>query len=492
MRSMGYYIRSVISAMTLGVLSLGTLSAGTLGMVADNTTKSVTVFDADTDTVIGSVFLPQSPTPSSATGDCVITLDQKFGFVTDFQFRVWVIDLEASPPVLASGVNPISVPNRAEDLALTPDGKYLVACDGSNLQPLVLIDIATRMIVASFNTGADCDCVDVCPDGSVLVGSTRQQRIYHLTIDESGPTPVFVPSPNVLSVGGSNVYCAPNGQVGVVVRGPDEIVSFTIPDMTIVDRRPLTGVWGNSGVFGLESTQFFVRSQNFGNLTGFVDVYDIDPTTAALGATPALAFPIAGSPPDVLPNRVSAVFGMDLMALSPAGDKLYVTERDVVTIYDPTTGNILNGITAPQAIVSALGVCIQAAPIIDVLVDIKPESDVNPVNLKSQGLLPIAILSTPDFDALTIDPTTILVGDPLLIANGASAVPSDKDQAEDVNNDGLIDLLIFVKVSELVVAGAIDESTIVLVLTGETTDGDLVVGGDTISIVPGSTKGKGK
>ena len=41
---------------------------------------------------------------------------------------------------------------------------------------------------------------------------------------------------------------------------------------------------------------------------------------------------------------------------------------------------------------------------IAVIIDIKPGSDTNSINLGSNGHLPVAILSSPTFDATTIDP----------------------------------------------------------------------------------------
>lgn len=489
------FFRRVLSRGLLSVALLaygtGAVWAGAMGMVADNTTKSVTVFDADNDTVIGSVFLPQSPTPSSATGDCVITPDQKLGFVSDFQFRVWVIDLESSPPSLAAGTNPIFIRNRAEDLVVTPDGKYLVACDGSNAQPVVLIDIAARAQVAAYNTGSDCNCVDVCPDGTILVGSVNQQKIRRLTITDLGQGPVFVPTGDEISFGGNNVYCAPDGQSGVIVRGlAQEIVSFTLPDMTLVDRRPLTGRWGVSGAFSPDGTRFYTRSVDPGNDSGKVDVYSIDTATGQLGTSPLLSFPVGALSPDQPGNNIFVFFGMEQMALHPNGDKLYVTERNVVSIYDPQTGLRTDQFRAPQALQGATGICIQKAPFIEVLVDVKPGSLSNPLNLKSKGVLPIAVLSTPDFDALTIDPASVLVGDPVLIARSGASVAPVNDTADDVNDDGLVDLLLFIDVGELVDFGAADADTEAVILTGETTSGVPVMGGDFVNVVAGSSKGK--
>src|SRR5206468_53129 len=44
---------------------------------------------------------------------------------------------------------------------------------------------------------------------------------------------------------------------------------------------------------------------------------------------------------------------------------------------------------------------------ISVLIDIKPGSYPNSINLGSGGTVPVAIISTPTFDASTVIPTTI-------------------------------------------------------------------------------------
>ncbi len=57
----------------------------------------------------------------------------------------------------------------------------------------------------------------------------------------------------------------------------------------------------------------------------------------------------------------------------------------------------------------------QLARTIRVPVDIKPGACPNPFNIGSQGVLPVAILGTSDFDVTTIDPTTVtLVGGQIL------------------------------------------------------------------------------
>ncbi len=78
-------LRALLFALLLVVA--GPAGAATLGVVADNATNRLTVFDADSDTVLGSVAVPFGP-GTRAIGDCVITGDQRVAFVTNFQFQI--------------------------------------------------------------------------------------------------------------------------------------------------------------------------------------------------------------------------------------------------------------------------------------------------------------------------------------------------------------------------------------------------------------------
>lgn len=71
-------------------------------------------------------------------------------------------------------------------------------------------------------------------------------------------------------------------------------------------------------------------------------------------------------------------------------------------------------------------------------IDIKPGSDeVAPINPKSRGSIPVALLSSPAFNALQVDPRTLRFGEK---GNEESLVRCNKD-GTDVNGDGLLDLV---------------------------------------------------
>jgi len=104
---------------------------------------------------------------------------------------------------------------------------------------------------------------------------------------------------------------------------------------------------------------------------------------------------------------------------------------------------------------------------------IKPEGDPSAVNLKGKGLISVAILSTATFDATDIDPETLLLGDeagtdtPVAHQNNGSAYSFE----EDVNDDGLLDLVVLFRVPELVDNGDLTGASTELVLRGFLDDG---------------------
>ncbi len=111
-------------------------------------------------------------------------------------------------------------------------------------------------------------------------------------------------------------------------------------------------------------------------------------------------------------------------------------------------------------------------------IDIKPGSDPNAINSGSNGLIPVAIFSTADFDATTVDPESVKLGGAGVAVRGKGS--KYMAHKEDVNGDGLIDLVVQVETEGL---GDVGDDGIV-VLTGKTTDGIDIEGSDVVVIVP--------
>jgi hypothetical protein len=121
--------------------------------------------------------------------------------------------------------------------------------------------------------------------------------------------------------------------------------------------------------------------------------------------------------------------------------------------------------------------CGCAPPVIEVTIDIKPGSAPNSINPQSKGKIPVAILSTSDFDAPNeVDQDSLTFGPTGDEESLAFCSPSP----EDVNYDGLDDLVChFDTQSAGFECG--DEWSY---LKGQTGDSVPIEGGDSVRIVP--------
>ena len=156
---------------------------------------------------------------------------------------------------------------------------------------------------------------------------------------------------------------------------------------------------------------------------------------------------------------------------------------------------------------------------IDVLVDIKPGSDDNPINLgrgdksaksdksdksgkraksgksaksgRGNANLPVAILGTADFDVTTVDLSTVTLGESQTV--GVTVKKNGMYQAglKDVNSDGYPDLVMHFRIAALVASFDLDEFTTELCVNGSTSGGDEIAGCDFVTIVGGGGGGGG-
>ena len=121
--------------------------------------------------------------------------------------------------------------------------------------------------------------------------------------------------------------------------------------------------------------------------------------------------------------------------------------------------------------------------LMDVDIDIKPGSYPNSINLGSHGVVPVAFLTTENFDATTIDPYTVtLVGKDfsgLVKLRGKKQEPMS--DLEDIDGDGDLDLVVHLLTENL----DLEPGAVICVLGALTYDGLVVQGEDSVNIVPG-------
>ena len=105
-------------------------------------------------------------------------------------------------------------------------------------------------------------------------------------------------------------------------------------------------------------------------------------------------------------------------------------------------------------------------------IDIKPGGDPNSINLRSRGVIPVAVLSSETFDATTLDPSSI-------VFEGANVAFYNFD---DINSDGLVDKIVHFRTQEITDLTKGDTEAC---LEAFTFDGIPVLGCDSVRLVDG-------
>ena len=111
---------------------------------------------------------------------------------------------------------------------------------------------------------------------------------------------------------------------------------------------------------------------------------------------------------------------------------------------------------------------------VEVEIDIKPGSDENPINLKSMGVITVAILTNDFFDATTVDPMSVKFGP------GEATECHERGHIEDVDEDGDLDMVLHFRTQET----GIEWDDTEAYLTGYAMDGMAIEGLDVIVTVP--------
>ena len=106
-----------------------------------------------------------------------------------------------------------------------------------------------------------------------------------------------------------------------------------------------------------------------------------------------------------------------------------------------------------------------------VTIDIKPGDEVTSLEDR-EGLIPVLLVSTPQFDARTADEGSVRLGPS---GTEASAL---KSMTEDVDKDGDVDRLFLFRVRDMGIKCGVK----VMRLTGRTTDGRSIEGSENVQI----------
>lgn len=212
--------------------------------------------------------------------------------------------------------------------------------------------------------------------------------------------------------------------------------------------------------------------------SGLVTRFTFGPSSCpSIALTPALPGATSGVPysASIVPNAGTPPFSFTAIGQPPAG--LALSSGGVLSGVPTTPGSYSFVVAAQDAAGcrSHRAYTVEVVPF-PVAIDVKPGSYPNSVNLGSNGKVAVAIFSTPAFDATTLVPETVTLANAAVDLRGNG---SPMATAQDVNSDGLADLVVHVRTQAL----GLTETDTQATLSGTTSEGFVVAGSDTVRVV---------
>lgn len=213
---------------------------------------------------------------------------------------------------------------------------------------------------------------------------------------------------------------------------------------------------------------------------------------AIVGSLEELTFDITGNPVGCDPLDISFD---PAVHEDVAGGSSVMFEETIAVPADTAAGvySCTAEFRADDTVIGTQQVTITVERGIEVPVDVKPGSCPDPLNQQSRGDLPVAIVSTGDFDASEVDPASVTLAgvSPIGSSLEDAATPyepftgkTERDDCTTARGDGLTDLVLhFDAQSVLAAIGPVPSGEVhVLELTGTLTDGTDVAGEDVVWI----------
>jgi 6-phosphogluconolactonase (cycloisomerase 2 family) len=186
-----------------------------------------------------------------------------------------------------------------------------------------------------------------------------------------------------------------------------------------------------------------------------------------------------GLPSELVGSPFAAEYSVIDLIAPPGTSRLYEITRDLSSIFvfdiagDGSLTPLGEPVTVAAAGVPGAGAYLRASAL-EVAIDIKPGSDGNPINLRSRGIIPVAILGSAELDVADVLWAGVRFG-----PDEAPPAHGGPHELEDVNGDGRLDMMVRFRTQDTGIICGDTEAT----LTGTLLDGMPFEGTDTFETV---------
>lgn len=425
-------------------------NAEPIGFVTRQDSNEVLIVDLSNGSVLGTI-----PTLDTSPVEIALSPDASTLYVTNIgtggfgESAVDFLDVATRSVLQRVGVGSTPI-----EIALLPDGSKLYTADFL-AGTVSVVDTATRALVATIPTAFLSYDVAAAPDGTKVYATAL--RATDLFIIDTKLDAVVDRIPIGRDFLG-HVAITPDGRKAYITELRNQVTVIDLASRTVIGGIPFNaaGVNLNNGTLDIA-----IDPQGaFAYVLGFDTVNVIDLATDTLVTT----IPIGAQLSDVaIDSNGEFVYVTTLNQTLPevALNEIVKIDTNGFAIHDRfTIGGLLVGLAiGPSAT--------------QVAIDIKPGGRPNSINPKSDGVTPVAILTTGAFDATTVDPSTVRFG-----KNGTEAMPVHS-AVEDLDGDGHPDMILQFRTQDT----GIQCGDISAALTGKTRNGRTIKGTDSITTV---------
>jgi YVTN family beta-propeller protein len=413
--------------------------------------NQVAVIDTASNTVIKRVEVGQAPIGVAITPDGAFAyVANLFGVDLVEPHDVSVIDT-ATNTVIAT----VEVGDLPSGVAITPDGRFAYVTN-SGSDNVSVIDTATNTVTATVPLGGTARGIAITPDGAFAYVSSGNVSV----IDTASNTVTAT-----VDVSGAfrGIAITPDGDFAYVSTGGNNVAVIDLADNTVTATVPLGGVVPLGGIVnGIaitpDGTFAYAATLDFGSRTEESVVAVID--TAANTVTAGVRLNGSANGVAITPDGAFAYVAIYYSGeFSPRVSVIDTASNTEVTTVAPLDAYNIAITPEPQAI--------------EVRIDIQPGNKKNRINLRSNGNVAVAILSTGKFDATQVNWETV--------SFGPDEAPEihQRSHIRDVDRDGDMDFVLHFKIRKTGIKCDDKRATI----TGETFSGQAFTGSDKIKTV---------
>lgn len=284
------------------------------GIVVESARRRISIFDTNTFEVLQQLPLDADILDVAITNNCARAFVSSFNSKTMFQ-----IDLcEVPARVIGSAVSPTML----EDVAVTPDGKFALAVDGSAAnQDIVSYSARLNAFVSTLPTSAQAVAISPESRDLVLTAQFFNNNVHRFVINSNGSLTdtgqSFPAGPSPI-----NIIFSPCGEFAFVANANGSnssisVLSTLIPTNIIL----LTSTRSSDNPQSLAITRngrhvFALTASN-------VDIYAFDQVAGSLTLLRSFAHGLSITP----------YFGVDQIALDACETKLFISAVGQVAVF---------------------------------------------------------------------------------------------------------------------------------------------------------------